>query len=1172
MYPYKEALSASLDYFSGDELVATTFLNKYALKDKDGNLHEKTPHDMHDRLAREFARIDKEKYGIQDTYARYRDALDKFARIVPQGSPMSAIGNPFQVMSASNCVVIESPTDSIGGIMHTSTELAQLYKRRCGVGIDISTLRPDGMPVNNAARTTSGAWSFADLYSFITRMVGQSGRRGALMLTLDIHHPDVEKFATMKKNLTKVTGANVSIRISDAFMIAVENDTLYEQRWPLQGDVKFSRMVPAKQVWNTIIECATAMAEPGIVFWDKLLKYTPTFAYPAFHAVSTNPCCFSTKNTVMVLTRDGLKEIKSISSSDEIWIDSDQCWAKTSGFFNAGKHDVFRISFSNGESFDVTDNHKFEKISYSRQGTKLVYDRRCLIETKDLRVGDKISVSVEAPDINWPSNGSMSEGLILGWLTGDGCLSFRNSDESIPTMYLSFWEKEYDVAEKLHKIMNNLGYDISLVKNQIKNNMVLRLMSSPIVKDLMEKYNFNVWKFKVGHNPFLYSASRDFVSGYLSAYFSADGSVAYAPKQSRWSISLSSIDRERLLQVKNLLTLFGIKSSLGLMRSAGNSTFDGLSYKTKDCYRITISGISNLKKFYENIGFISNVKHLKLKNALESSTGIELSKGYTKIVSIDRLDEQQEVGCIEVEGYHKFTANGIISGNSEIPLCPNDSCRLISLNLTGYVRHPFGQGPYFDLGLFREDIATAVRMSDNLVDIEIELIDKILERCEDDAEKSLWKKLQDTGRKGRRVGLGTHALADTLAMLKLRYDSDEALRFCDLVYMVLRDKAYAESVNLAKERGPFVGFDWEAEKDNEFIKELPDHIKEDMSKYGRRNIALLTNAPTGTVSMMSKVGKYKRHNTSSGIEPVWRVKYKRRRKGNPGDLNFRTDFIDELGDAWMEFDVKHSNLINWEEEFGLNSGSDAIPDYFVSSDEIDWRYRVKLQGVIQKYIDHAISSTINLPKGTSPDVVGGIYMDAWKNGLKGVTVYVDGSRSGVLVTDSSNRPTKVKRQEAPKRPKELPCELHWLSYKGKKWLAAVGLLDNEPYEMFAILDDGSIKHNISSGILVKSARGKYSLVTEGGTIKNIAPPEFGWATRLISTSLRHGVPIDFLVEQLNKDGTSVDLNRVLSRALKKYIREGKIRSSATCPTCNSSNLAWKEGCMTCVDCGHSKCG
>lgn len=801
MYPYKEALSASLDYFSGDELVATTFLNKYALKDKDGNLHEKTPHDMHDRLASEFARIDKEKYGADYHFWHtiYRGALDCFSRIIPQGSPMSAIGNPFQTMSASNCVVIESPTDSIGGIMKSATELAQLYKRRCGVGLDISELRPDGMPVNNAARTTSGAWSFSDLFSFITRMVGQNSRRGALMITLDVHHPDVEKFALMKQDLTKVTGANVSIKASDIFMKAVEEDALYEQRWPLHGDAKFSRMVPARQVWNTIINCATKTAEPCIVFWDRIVNYSPTNAYDWARSVSLNPC-------------------------------------------------------------------------------------------------------------------------------------------------------------------------------------------------------------------------------------------------------------------------------------------------------------------------------------------------------------------------------------AEISLCPNDSCRLISINLTGYISHAFGERPYFNMEDFRRDIRLAVRMSDNLVDLEVELIDRILDKCDDESERILWRKLQKTGRDGRRVGIGTNALADAMAQLKIRYDSEEALRFCDLVYMVLRDTAYSESVNLAKERGPFVGFDWEAEKDNEFIRELPDHVKEDMSKYGRRNIALLTNAPTGTVSMMSKVGKYKRHNTSSGIEPVWRVKYKRRRKGNPGDLNFRTDFIDELGDAWMEFDVKHSNLINWEEEFGLNGGSDAIPHYFVSSDEIDWKYRVKLQGIIQRYIDHAISSTINLPKDASPEVVGGIYMEAWKNGLKGVTVYVDGSRSGVLITETNERPTKVKRQEAPKRPKDLPCELHWLSYKGKKWLAAVGLLDGEPYEMFAILDDGSIKHTVSSGMLVKSARGKYSLVTEGGAIKNIAPPEFGWATRLISTSLRHGVPIDFLVEQLNKDGTSVDLNRVLSRALKKYIKEGKIRSSATCPDCNSSNLAWKDGCMTCVDCGHSKCG
>lgn len=798
-FEYEEVLKATKEYFAGDELVASTWINKYCLKDKDGRLFERTPADMHARLANEFARIEKEKYGedFESWRAKYLDAMSRFSRIVPQGSPMSAIGNPFQIMSASNCVVVDSPEDSITGIMKSATELANLFKRRCGVGIDISTLRPDGMTVNNAAKTTSGAWSFADLFSYITRMVGQNSRRGALMITLDVHHPDVEKFATMKQDLTKVTGANVSVKLSDVFMQAVETNSLYEQRWPLTGEPKITKMVNARKVWDTITTCATKTAEPCIVFWDRIIKYSPTNSYSWARSISLNPC-------------------------------------------------------------------------------------------------------------------------------------------------------------------------------------------------------------------------------------------------------------------------------------------------------------------------------------------------------------------------------------AEISLCAYDSCRLISINLTGYVKDAFGDNPKFDLSMFREDVKLATRMSDNLVDLEIELIDKIMLAC-DGAEKEMWSKLQSMGRRGRRVGIGTHALADMFAQLKIRYDSDDAIKLASIIYSNLRDCSYRESIELAKARGAFDGFSWELESSNEFIKELPDDIKDGMAKHGRRNIALLTNAPTGTVSMLSKVGNFNNFNSSSGIEPAWKIKYKRRRKGNPNDINFRTDFIDDVGDSWMEFDVLHSNFKNWLNANAITT-TDAIPHYFVSSDQIDWQYRVKLQGEIQKFICHAISSTVNLPAGTPVSTVSAIYLNAWHNKLKGITVYVDGSRTGVLVGLSQSRPKEIKRQEAPKRPHELSCDIHRLTYKGKHWLAAVGKLGSEPYEMFACEDTGSIGKGAQHGVLIKKARGRYALMTDEGSIHNIAVPEFGWATRLISTSLRHGVPIDYIVEQLNKEGTVADLNRVLARVLKKYIKDGKVRTSATCPECGSSNLIWQEGCMSCGDCSYRKCG
>jgi len=823
-YSFEEVMNCTKEYFNGGELEASVWTDKYAVKDNEGRYHELTPHDMHKRLAGEFARIDHEKYGLNLTekYSEYLSAMIEFERIVPQGSPMSAVGNKLRTMSASNCVVVESPHDSIGGIFKTATELAQLYKRRCGVGVDVSTLRPEDWAVNNAARKTTGPTSFCDLYSEVTRRIGQDGRRGALMLTMNVHHPDIEKFARMKADKKKVTGANVSVRLTDEFLEAVDKDTEYEQRFPCEeGTIPvFTRKVRARDVWNTIIKYATLSAEPGLIFWDRMTKRLPAHAYKRFRSTSTNPC-------------------------------------------------------------------------------------------------------------------------------------------------------------------------------------------------------------------------------------------------------------------------------------------------------------------------------------------------------------------------------------SEICLSPYDSCRLISINLTAYVRNPFTSEAYFDWNAFRRDVKTATQMADNLVDIELELIDKILLKCEDDLERTMWGKLREAGERGRRVGLGTHGLADTMAQLGLRYDGKDALAFADTLGAELRDTAYNTSIDLAIIRGPFPEFNWETEKDNEYIKSLPESIQRRMELHGRRNIALLTNAPTGSVSLISKTGPtFKRFQVSSGMEPVFKNAHIRRRKGNPGDPGFRTDRIDDLGDHWMEFKVHHHNVANWAEVTGGDLNS--LPDIFVESESINWLARVELQGTLQKYIDHSISSTINLPRGTTEETVGQIYLHAWKSGLKGVTVYVDGSRDGVLVDekesaankkiDTSVRPESVVRMMAPKRPKELPCEIHQASVKGRKWYAIVGLLNGEPYEMFggpaSTID---IPGKCKTGKIVRRAQGKYSLVFDNDceSIDDIVSKlcytdggeHFGWVTRLVSTSLRHGTPIEFLVEQLNKEGNVTDLNKVLGRVLKKYIGEGKrMLSSNKCPFCDGTEFVYQEGCPRCQNCGKSsKC-
>jgi ribonucleoside-diphosphate reductase alpha chain len=816
-YTFDDVMNCTKSYFNGGELEAAVWADKYAMKDNGGKFYELTPHDMHNRLAAEFARIDVEKYGYSDLKGlreKYLDAMAFFERIVPQGSPMTAVGNYLRPMSASNCVVVESPQDSIGGIFKTGTELAQLYKRRCGVGVDVSTLRPDGFFVNNAARTTTGPVSFCDFYSYITRLIGQDGRRGALMLTMDVHHPDVEKFATMKADKKKVTGANVSVRLSDEFLIAVANDEEYEQRWPCEGTPQFTRKVKARQVWDTIIKNATFTAEPGLIFWDRMTRRLPAHSYAEFRSRSTNPC-------------------------------------------------------------------------------------------------------------------------------------------------------------------------------------------------------------------------------------------------------------------------------------------------------------------------------------------------------------------------------------SEICLSAYDSCRLISINLLGFVRNAFKKDAKFDFDKFASDVRLAVRMADNLVDIELELIDKIIAKTDDIVEKEMWGKLRKAGERGRRVGLGTHGLADCMAQLGIKYDSREALAFADKLYELFRNTAYRESIDLAKVRGPFPAFDWNVEKDNEYIKDLPADIRAEMAVYGRRNIALLTQAPTGSVSLVSKGGTFNRFNISSGVEPMFKRFYIRRKKGNPGDHGFRTDRIDELGDHWMEFKVYHNNILNWQEVTGGDLNN--LPDIFVEAEEIDWKFRVELQGVEQKYIDHSISSTINLPRGTGPDVVGQIYLHAWKSGLKGITVYVDGSRDGVLVdvsegadkkkVDTTKRPEKVVRMMAPKRPKELRCEIHHHTVKGRKWTAIVGLMDGEPYELFGgYADTLEIPVKCKTGKIVRKSQGKYNLVFDNDCepvediVSKMGCGEFGWATRLISTSLRHGTPIEFIVEQLAKDGGLTDLNKVLARVLKKYIGENKkMLSSNKCPSCDGTEFIYQEGCPRCQNCGWTKC-
>jgi ribonucleoside-diphosphate reductase alpha chain len=1210
-YTFEEAFDSTKHYFYNNELAANVWCDKYAMRDKEGLFLEKTPDDMHDRLASEFARIDSEKYGLDynERFALYRAAIDHFGRVVPQGSPMAAVGNTQQIMSASNCVVVEPPEDSIAGIMKTGKELAQLYKRRCGCGTDLSGLRPDGFHVNNAARTTSGAWSFADYYSYITRMIGQSGRRGALMLTLNVHHPDVEKFARMKADLKKVTGANVSIRLSDEFLQAVEDGATYEQRWPCEDDVEpiWTKQVDAKQVWNTIIETATATAEPGLIFWDKITDRLPAHSYPQFKTRSTNPCL---TDDTWVLTTKGPQQIKNLLGKRfNAYVDGKIYPSTNKGFFSSGTKTVYRVKTNNGYIVDCTDNHSLKKVT----GKTQYKVSTTWAELKDLVIGDEICLQNQR-GVSWAGEGTFDEGYLLGQLLGDGTFGgfSEESETKSPYAKLSFWGeakkqmKEAALALTRRSILtrSDLGSGKEITENEIKYDRVS--FSSVGLKKLADRWG--IQRYKVVKNELLEKSSSDFHRGLVAGYFDADGSVQ-GTQQKGVSARISSNNLDNLRMIQRMLSRLGIISSIyENRRDAGLRLLpDGKGgkklYGCKAMHEIVVSN-DNLFTFKELIKFKEPEKIETLNSRLSDYRRMPNRERFTDyIIEIEELEEKPVYDCtIELANY--FDANGISVHNcSEIALSSYDSCRLISLNLTGFVRNAFTAAATFDLEGFKDDVRLSMQMIDNLIDIELELIEKIQGVCSTDDERELWQKLWQAGHDGRRTGLGTHGLGDMLAQIGIKYDSQEALDFADRLYETLRDTSYATSIDLAEIRGPFPAFDWDLEKDNEYIRDLPEALRRRMAVYGRRNISILTQAPTGSVSIVSKCGEFSRYNVSSGVEPVFRNKFTRRKKINAGDIHTRVDYTDDLGDTWQNFEVYHGNILNYfEKAHGADladlTGGDTqktltelmklLPDHFVTSDQVDWKFRVGLQGKEQHWIDHSISSTINLPRGTTSDVVGDIYLSSWRAGLKGVTVYVDGSRDGVLITKEDDkinpniRPEKIVRIQSPKRPKEMPCDIHQHQVRGEKWTALVGLLDGEPYEMFGGYSNAiHLPKKYTKGTLKRRSRGKYDLIIPVGdgeeliirdVVGTFNDDDIGWTTRLMSTALRHGTPIPFLTEQLGKSGNITSFSRVLSRVLKKYIPDGeKVKTNVECGRgCDSPEFMYSEGCISCV-CGWTKC-
>ena len=851
-YTYDEAFEASLKYFGGDELAARVWVNKYAMKDSFGNIYEKSPEDMHWRIANEVARIEK-KYKNPMSAQQIFDLLDHFKYIIPAGSPMTGIGNNYQVASLSNCFVIglDGDADSYGAIMKIDEEQVQLMKRRGGVGHDLSQIRPKGSPVNNSALTSTGLVPFMERFSNSTREVAQDGRRGALMLSVSIKHPDSEAFIDAKMTEGKVTGANVSVKIDDAFMQAAVEDKPYMQQFPVDSDKPtVEKEISARELWEKIVHNAWKSAEPGVLFWDTILRESIPDCYAdlGFKTVSTNPC-------------------------------------------------------------------------------------------------------------------------------------------------------------------------------------------------------------------------------------------------------------------------------------------------------------------------------------------------------------------------------------GEIPLCPYDSCRLLSVNLYSYVENPFTPEARFNFDKFREHVQVAQRIMDDIVDLEMEKIDRIMQKVGNDpqdddvkhTEYHLWEKIKRKSGMGRRTGVGITAEGDMLAALGLRYGTQEATDFAVEVQKTLALNAYRSSVTMAKERGAFEIYDAKREQNNPFInriKEADAELYTAMTKYGRRNIACLTIAPTGTTSLMTQ--------TTSGIEPVFMPVYKRRRKVNPNDTDVHIDFVDEVGDSFEEYIVYHRKFLEWmringidpDKKYSQEEIDDLVarsPYHKATANDVDWLMKVRMQGAIQKWVDHRISVTVNLPNHVDEALVNKLYVEAWRSGCKGCTIYRDGSRSGVMVSVSKKSKKEQKKTEAPEpitttaiphplvqevRPTELDCDVVRFQNNREKWVAFVGLLDGYPYEIFTGLQDDdegiSLPKTVTKGIIIKqtcadgSHRYDFQFKNKRGyktTVEGLSEkfnPEYWNYAKLISGVLRYRMPIDHVIKlvgslQLKDESINTWKNGV-ERALKKYVSDGTKAAGQTCPVCGQETLVYQEGCLICTNCGASRCG
>lgn len=1180
MTTYNDCYQQSLEYFNGDEIAANVFLTKYALVNPEsGDILEPTPDLMHKRLAKEFARIEA-KYSNPMSEEEIYGLLKNFKYVIPQGSPMAGIGNPYQVTSLSNCFLAEMPLDSYGSIMHTDQQLAQISKRRGGVGIDLSNIRPKGLPTKNASKTTDGIALFMERFSNTIREVGQAGRRGALMQTLSVHHPEIETFIKIKRDLKKVTGANISIRLSDAFLQAVEDGTDYVVQFPVgepdPAKCLVYKHISARALWAEIMDSAWQSAEPGLLFWDTVIKRSPADCYAdvGYKTVSTNPCI--TKDS-WIMTDVGPRQVEQLIGKPFNAIVNGKAYRAKPGFVKTGFKKVFEVKTKHGFTVKATDNHKFKTPTG-------------WVGLGSLAVGDSLVLNNHT-GFEWSGNGTRDEGWLLGNLLGDGTFAGFSRRAN-----LCYWgETKMHMVEHATQLLNNVTScrsDLGSSKSEIVNDNKCKHVTSRGLHKLA--LNYLLRDKQIGR--LVEESSSDFHAGFLSGWFDADGTVIGTNKKGI-SVRLGSVNLENLYAAQRMLARLGIVSNIYENRKLAQSRLmpnghNGESYYECQAFHELVISKNNINVFKSKIGFADPNKTNKLNNlvAQHEVRGLYKETYLSPICSITELGFE-DVYDTTVDEVHEFDANGISVHNcSELTLSELDSCRLMLQNLASFVSNPFTKEAAFDFELFKTVSYKAQRLMDDMVDLELEKIQLIIDKVKSDPEPdyikapelSLWEKIYKTAENGRRTGLGITALGDTLAYLGLRYGSDESIKMTEEIYRTLAIASYKASVDMAEERGAFPVYSYDKEKNHEFILDVMNEdleLKAKWAKFGRRNIANLTTAPAGSVSIECQ--------TTSGIEPAFMVQYKRRKKITNSDEVATVDFIDDLGDKWQEFTVYHHGFKKWMEVTGLTAYEDS--PYFKSmSGDVDWEAKVRLQGAAQKWVDHAISCTVNVPNETTVETVQKIYSTGWKSGCKGLTIYRDGSRSGVLIADEPKKevPTKALVDHfAPKRPEILPCDIYHFTVKGEKWNAFVGLYEGRPYEIFAGRAEyiaipksrktGTIKKNGAYNVIIGEGENEITIKDLAKVFENSTESAF---TRTISLALRHGTPIQFVVEQLDKGASKEDemfsLSKGLMRVLKAYIKDGTTVSSTTkCPGCGASgSLVYQDGCMLCSSCGDSKCG